>query len=379
VHSRWHTWYVDVKDKMTNYIRGQSNVFVAQFYAYQGGAAINPTGLTVEFKHIITNTTVQAPTSIGIQNPSTGIFTYAWNIPSDAVIGDYIAIWSGTYAAQPISASEIFGVIATSSDMGSGPCELWPAVWQCELDGASIPITGAALQAASEILWALSGRRFGLCTTTVRPCRRGCSEGFWGGGYWPEGIAGVTYPTPVKIGAQWLNLVCGYCTSGCSCAQVEEAVLPAPVYDILQVKVDGVVLEPGVDYRLDEHRLLVRLGGESWPLCNDLRYADTEVGTWSVTARFGEAVPVLGTIAAGELACEFVKALRGDDCLLPDQVTSLVRQGVSINYADTAQLLEGGRLGLRFADMFLSSVNPSGLRHRSQVYDVDGPGYRITG
>ena len=364
---------------VTNYIRGQTNTFIAQFSTFEGGVPINPTGLTVEITHIASDVTVVGPTAVGIENPVVGTFTYDWAIPDGTVIGDYIIVWPGTYSGQPISASEIFGVIATSSDMGSSPCETWPVIWQCDLTGASVAVTGAALQAASEVLWTLSGRQFGLCTTTVRPCRRGCSEGFWGGGYWPEGVAGVTYPTPVKIGAQWLNLVCGYCTSGCSCAQVEEAVLPAPVHDILQVKVDGVVLEPGVDYRLDEHRLLVRLGGASWPLCNDLRYADTEVGTWSVTAQYGQDIPVLGTIAAGELACEFVKALRGDDCQLPDQVTSLVRQGVSINYVDAAQLLAGGRTGLRWTDMFLASVNPSGLRHRSQVYDIDGPGYRITG
>ena len=364
---------------MTNYVRGQSNTFVAQFYAYQGGAPINPTGLTVQFKHIASNTTVQGPTSVGIMNPTTGVFTYAWDIPSGTTVGDYIVIWTGVYAGNPITASEVFGVIALSSNTGTGPCEDWPVIWNCDLTGASAVITGAALAAASEMLWALSGRRFGLCTTTIRPCRRGCTEWPWGGGFWPDGVAGMTYPMPMKLGSQWLNLTCGFCTSGCSCAQVEEAVLPAPVYDIVQVKVDGVVLTPGTDYRLDDSRLLVRLGGATWPLCNDLRYDDTEVGTWSVTARFGEPVPVLGTMAIGELACEFVKAFNGDDCSLPDQVASLTRQGVSVNYVDAAQLIEAGRTGLRFTDMFLQAENPSGLRRRAQVYDVDGPGYRITG
>jgi hypothetical protein len=159
---------------------------------------------------------------------------------------------------------------------------------------------------------------------------------------------------------------------------ISEAVMPSPVYSIVEVKLDGTPMVTG-SYRVDDYRLLVRTDGDSWPTCNDLTKNDTEVGTWSVTAQFGEPVPVLGQIAVGELACEFKKALLGEECLLSQNVQSLVRQGVSITFADPNEALAHGLTSLRFVDMFIQAENPAGLRARSRVFDIDGPGFRLTG
>jgi hypothetical protein len=262
----------------------------------------------------------------------------------------------------------------------TGPCTPWDAIWpqSCDLSTATPAITGYALQAATEVLWSLSGQRFGLCTVTLRPCRRECSEVPWPGGQWPATWPGQTYPLPVWINGEWLNLTCGVCVQGCSCATISEAVLPAPVYDIVQVKLDGSPMVTG-SYRIDDYRLLVRTDGDMWPVCNNLALADTEVGTWSVTARFGEVPTTLASIAVGELACEFVKALTGAECQLPYTVTSLVRQGVSLTFDNPSEELKNGFTGLRFVDMFINTYNPGGLRSRSRVYDIDGPGFRLTG
>ena len=254
--------------------------------------------------------------------------------------------------------------------MPSGPCDTWEAIWDCNLTTEAIAATGIALQAATEVLYALSGRRFGLCSITLRPCRRDCFGDVWPFlNDWSEWNRGG--PTPVLHRGQWFNITCGSCSTGCSCSIVSEAVLPGPVFDIAEVKVDGVIL-PTTGYRLDENRILVRLGGAEWPLCNDLNLDDTRPGTWSVTARIGEEVPILGKLAVGALAGEFAKAIACDSsCRLPMPVQSIARQGVNITFLDPNQVFADGRTGLYMPDLFISAYNPEGLRRRSKAYNLD--------
>ncbi|MFC8423938.1 hypothetical protein ACFUN7_24185 [Streptomyces sp. NPDC057236] len=179
------------------------------------------------------------------------------------------------------------------------------------------------------------------------------------------------------IGGQWFNLTCGSC-SDCACSVVSEALLPAPVHSVVEVKVDGTPLVTGA-YRVDNNRLLVRTDGGRWPRCNDLSRADTEEGTWSVTALFGEEPPEGAALAMGELACQFAKAASGEDCRLPAGVQQLVRQGVTISFPDVGELFEKGRTGLYLVDAFIATWNPNHLRSRSRVYRVDRPTVRRTG
>src|SRR5262249_23894476 len=153
-------------------------------------------------------------------------------------------------------------------------------IWTCALDPASAAVSGTAVAAASEVLYALSGRRLGSCQLTIRPCRRDCWDGGWPflNSWWQFGL----WPRPLFLNGTWYNITCGQCYGGCSCSVISEALLPAPVSQVLQVKVDGQILDPSA-YRVDNWRLLVRTDGGIWPVCNDLAKADTEVGTWSVT------------------------------------------------------------------------------------------------
>jgi len=159
---------------------------------------------------------------------------------------------------------------------------------------------------------------------------------------------------------------------------VSEVWFPSPVYQITQVKIDGVVLNPST-YRLDDFRKLVRLGA-AWPICNDLNFADTEVNTWSVTLTIGQPLPPLGQVALGELAVELAKGMLCDSsCKLPRAVQSLNRQGVNMVFVDPLQYLSNGLLGLTLTDYFIQTVNPSKLHSQSAVYDVDNMGHRIVG
>ncbi len=269
---------------------------------------------------------------------------------------------------------------------GSVPCGPWPYLWCCDdlpnpnPDPAVQTVIDQSIMAASELLYGLSGMRFDPCVITLRPCRRDCSNEVspFGSGLWPWVDPGM-WPRPFLYNGAWFNLACGSCGNGCSCGILSEALLPGPVHTVTQVKVDGVVLAPA-EYRMDNHRLLVRKNHGLWPLCQDLSLDDTEVGTWSVTASFGDDVPVLGQLAVGELGCQLAKFCLGDDtCLLPMPVQQLVRQGVTITFLDPNEVFAAGRIGLYQTDLFLQWANPHRLATAPQAYDVDGPSFRRAG
>lgn len=257
-----------------------------------------------------------------------------------------------------------------------GPCADWPVQWICDVPVEQAAVTGLAVSTATELLWNLSGQRFGLCTVTLRPCRRDCASGL-PDDFGPPWTAS-SWPRPALIGGLWFNLICGGCAGSCSCSDVSEFVLPAPVHEIVEIKLDGTPMVSGA-YRLDNNRIVVRTDGGRWPRCNDLSLDDTEESTWSVTAAFGEVVPEGGILAMGALVCEILRAIGGEDCKLPAGVQQLVRQGVTISYPDVGELFRQGRTGLYLVDAFLAAWNPYGLRQRSRVYRVDRPTVRRAG
>lgn len=261
-----------------------------------------------------------------------------------------------------------------------GPCTPWTPIWQageCNvLDLVGAPaVTGVAVEAASEILYHLTAQRFGTCEVTLRPCRRSCWDSWPGLGWWEYG----TYPRPYWYAGVWYNLGCGVCGDSCSCVGIDETVLPGPVDSVTSVKVDGVELVYGVNYRIDDYRKLVRIDGVLWPFCQDLTLADTEPNTWSATVSYGEPVPVMGQLAVGELAGEIVKYLLCLDCQLPQGVVDISRQGISMTIANVSDLFNTGFIQLRMCDLFIKTANPNHLQARSYVYDLDAPQSRAAG
>ncbi len=188
---------------------------------------------------------------------------------------------------------------------------------------------------ATEILFALSGRQFGVREKTIRPTSR---DSCWG------------------IGANAsLHLV-----------------LPGPVREIIAVTLDGVVL-PESSYQLVERRRLLRVPFDSWPMYQRLEEADTEVDTFSVHFRWGNDVPEGGKAAALFLAKQFALYFDGKKCGLTDAQVSVTRQGVSRTYLDPSEFTRLSRTGLKAVDIWLNTVNPSGARRRSRVFSPDEP------
>lgn len=258
----------------------------------------------------------------------------------------------------------------------SGPCSDWDPLWCEPLSAEAMAVTGDAVSMATEVLWSLSGQRFGLCEVSLRPCRDECSQG---AGTWNDWWSGAGYsgfsgggPRPWWWDGVWFN-VCGDCLSGCSCTSLDTAVLPAPTREVLEVRLDGLVLDPSA-YRVDENRRLVRTDGGRWPMCQRMDLSDDQPGTWSVRITVGEDVPMLGRRAVAQLAAEFARDCVGEECTVPYNITSLTRQGVTLNFGDPRNESVDAwirLLGLRVVRLFLATYNPKKKSSRGKIYDVD--------
>lgn len=70
---------------------------------------------------------------------------------------------------------------------------------------------------------------------------------------------------------------------------------------------------------------------------------------------YGNRPPYEMQLAINQLAEELDKFFQGAACALPQRVTSVSREGVNWTIIDPMQFLEGGKTGLYFPDMVLSS------------------------
>lgn len=149
-----------------------------------------------------------------------------------------------------------------------------------------------------------------------------------------------------------------------------------PITSIVEVKVDGEVLDPSL-YRIDQYRWLVRLPDPDdrrvgWPCCTRMDLPSTADNTFEVTYTYGTPPPPLGKMAVVELACEFARACAGDEkCRLSPRAISVARQGVSVQLAAITDTLADGRIGLPIGDLFLHTYNPTGKRRQSSVWSPD--------
>lgn len=72
--------------------QGQSVTFLAEFFQYGGGPAVDVTGLTIELVTTVTGSVVFGPTSSGVVHLSTGNYSYTWVVPTGQAPGSYIII-----------------------------------------------------------------------------------------------------------------------------------------------------------------------------------------------------------------------------------------------------------------------------------------------
>jgi hypothetical protein len=211
-----------------------------------------------------------------------------------------------------------------------------------DLDTPSSPYAGEAVQAASYILWQLSGRKFSGVQTITEIYRQ-------------TSLSSIA-TTPVSVSGGMTNRPCTSC-GGTHTLWLRNR----PVSGIVQMKSGETEIDPGTYLLLDGNRLI-----PSSP------YACWGHGDITITYTHGIEVPSAGKLAARELANQIIYAVTGSDqCRLPDRVTSISRQGVSWTIIDPQDFLDQGRTGLYLVDLFIKTVNPTGARVRSRVFSPD--------
>ncbi|QYN17609.1 hypothetical protein [Amycolatopsis sp. DSM 110486] len=179
---------------------------------------------------------------------------------------------------------------------------------------------------------------------------------------------------PILDGGRWYNLdcLCGN-THRCSCTEVCEIELPGWLPEPVRVEIDGRDI-PLIEFRVDNGRRLVWEGGDCFPLCQDLSKRLGEPGTWAVEFKSGLPVPAGGDTAASDLACELLKACNpahSEGCKLPDNVRSVTRQGVTIDFDTT--VAASGKFNVPSVDLWVQAANPTGLLRPVEVYSPDVP------
>lgn len=191
-----------------------------------------------------------------------------------------------------------------------------------KIDGYKPAEVTRAIGAATDFLWRRSGCQYtGDLETTLRPCA-------------PCGHDG-------GCGCNWRNV---------------ELETPGdlPVISIDEVRVDGDII-PTSGYTLTANKYLThRDYSWAWWPYQDMNLDEGELGTWAVDITYGQAVPSLGIIACIDLTEELLKSCNGQDCALPQGVTTISRDGVTYNF----EPISSGYTNIQTVDLFLSPKSP---------------------
>ncbi|WP_280365913.1 hypothetical protein [Nocardia wallacei] len=217
-----------------------------------------------------------------------------------------------------------------------------------------------AADSAVFVLWALTGRQFGVCPVVARPCPARCANPLVdyvaiGPGY--SGYYGAPEWYPVWDGGVWRNISCS-CAGRCSRSGPSVVHLPGPVESVDAVTIAGTPLDDSA-WAL-EGDYLYRTGGAQWPRQN-LAAPLGEADTWSVEYQRGIPPPAGTGTHVGQLALEFFNACAGGKCRLPKRVQTVTRQGVSFQMIDANDLFGAGLTGIDTIDLWIRAVNPARL------------------
>lgn len=229
----------------------------------------------------------------------------------------------------------------------------WPEASLADRDAAGPELVALAELYSSSSMRILTLGRVGGLPRTVMPVGRTCTS--------PLMRRDMFYPAPWLASSSSLKS-CN-CFLYCTCPGVGGVLLAAPVGDILEVKVDDVVLDPSA-YRVEDGERLVRNDGLQWPACGGKNFTVTYLNAYKVDA--------MGAYAGGVLAWEFLKMLSSaKKCRLSARITSVNRQGMQMEL--TPGMFPEGTTGIEEVDVYLRMWNPNGVKQAAKVYSIDAP------
>lgn len=247
----------------------------------------------------------------------------------------------------------------------------WPMIdaGLAELPAISTEQIEQATQMATDLLWALSGRRFGTRAVLDRPASQQPTYylreipsflmSIWGYNRgWPYDSDPRTGQLSVRqiielqrdvISVESINIYPG--------PNVTDPFLP-----------DGGGLLPQANWRF-EGNWLVRQDGGGWPQTQNLIAEFGQPDTWQIAYTRGVTPPMQGQRAAGLLALEFGKFILGiKGCKLPLNVTTVTRSGVTI----TRDILAAIKTtGISEVDQWVGITNPNSLQSPPRIWSPD--------
>jgi hypothetical protein len=208
----------------------------------------------------------------------------------------------------------------------------------------------AACQFASQMLWALSGRKF---------------------------HTGSVVTERYVVDRNWISPLVMTPTRGVSVYDADWGVFVVDPWDwnSRKIRLDGTpVKQIGSVTSLADGRVLepseYHVINRTFLQLNSMPSRGIDV-----SYTYGQSPPQTGRMAAREMAKQFFLAWSGreDQCSLPDRVTAVTRQNVSWVLLDNQDFLDDLKTGIYMVDMFLKSVNPDKARVKSKVFSVDIP------
>lgn len=222
-----------------------------------------------------------------------------------------------------------------------------------DLENSTSDLAPSAALLASRILFSLTGRIYGgvkEVTETYLPSVTSSSDPLVTLTLAQVGIGSVHRVSPMRVG---LN---GY-------MRIPLRRRPAQSITSVTNALDGTVIDPS----------LYSLHGSTYLECSPM--VPVLIGL-KVTYTYGTSPPDDGVHAARALADELVMLFdsKQNDSLDSrlKNVTSLTRNGVSLQIEDARTILTDGRTGIPEVDLFVASVNPTRAKMRSRVLSPDG-------
>jgi hypothetical protein len=174
-----------------------------------------------------------------------------------------------------------------------------------------------AIESATDLMYALTGRQFGLWADTIRP------------------DLGGEVGTSLSLGKY-------------------------PVNGVQEVKINGETL-PTSAYWVSEDKFILRTNGEAWPATQKQYLADTLDETFSISFSWGISPPLAVRAGTRRLACELLALSVDRPSSLSDRVKSVSRQGTNFDLVSSDDLLsDNGRTGIYEVDLAISAYNSDG-------------------
>lgn len=226
------------------------------------------------------------------------------------------------------------------------PSTIWPVTWPESFNKSAYTDEQIELAEhfAAAVMRFLTLERVGGLPITVKAGYRWCSKR----------IAGHFTNYDFRLESDHYLCLCGF---DCHCIREPHVWLELPVGRVDQVTANGVIVDPATYRVIDGNKLV--FDGPKLPACGI-----------EVTYLNGYPVDLMGRYAAGALAVEYLLGITGDrKCRLPSGITSISRQGVSMEIA--TGLFPEGITGITEVDTYVMAWNPNALRVRPKVYSPD--------